>query len=479
MAAGKPNDAFGDFQTPPELASEIWQSLDLAGVDAVVEPTVGAGSFIATAPAAIRRVPWVAFDINGGYVERSRRAALDAGVAARIEVADAFGLQARDFHTIARGRTVLAIGNPPWVTSAAQGGLTETNLPLKWNRFGFRGLDAVTGRSNFDVAEAILLAVAGALQEAAELRMAFLVKRSVAVRMAKHVLGAPGVASAAFAAVDARRWFGASVEAGLLQLVLRPGDAATCERLLVARALGDEPSVAAGLVDGRFVEDVEAYAAYRAAEAPADGGLTWRQGIKHDASRVLELRHTPEGLVNGLGEQVDVEAEALCPYYKSSDVAAGRGPSRVFPLYQHDLSGPFPDLAVRWPKLAAYLRLHRERLDARGSSIYRAKPSYMLFGVGDYSLAPFKVAISGFYKQPRFTVVGPDAAGRPPLLDDTCYLLPFQRRHEADRMARYLNGDSVQGFLRAVADTTAKRPYTKDVLGRIADPRAQLAERAA
>jgi hypothetical protein len=94
----------------------------------------------------------------------------------------------------------------------------------------------------------------------------------------------------------------------------------------------------------------------------------------------------------------------------------------------------------------------------------------MLFGVGPYTLAPFKVAVSGFYKDPRFTLLCPDDLGRPPLVDDTCYVLPFETRTDAEAMAEYLNGDQVKGLLRSIADQTAKRPYTKDVLGRIADP---------
>jgi hypothetical protein len=44
----------------------------------------------------------------------------------------------------------------------------------------------------------------------------------------------------------------------------------------------------------------------------------------------------------------------------------------------------------------------------------------MLFGVGPYTLAPFKVAVSGFYKRPCFTLLCPDEHGRPPIVDDTC-----------------------------------------------------------
>jgi hypothetical protein len=59
----------------------------------------------------------------------------------------------------------------------------------------------------------------------------------------------------------------------------------------------------------------------------------------------------------------------------------------------------------------------------------------MLFGIGEYSLAPFKVAVSGFYKQSHFSVLGPGEAGQLPLVDDTCYMLPFEHLHDAERTA--------------------------------------------
>jgi hypothetical protein len=94
----------------------------------------------------------------------------------------------------------------------------------------------------------------------------------------------------------------------------------------------------------------------------------------------------------------------------------------------------------------------------------------MLFGVGDYSLAPFKVAVSGFYKQPQFRVLVPGPDGQPPLVDDTCYMLPFTCLNEARRTADYLNSKPVRGFLLSIADSAAKRPFTKDILARISAP---------
>jgi hypothetical protein len=478
MALGtKAPDPFGDFQTPAELAAAVWRAVDVSAVDLLIEPTVGEGVFLSTVPDTHRHLPWVAYDIDAGYAARARDVAAKRHLDARIECRDAFGLDQTDLLEDVAGKTVLAIGNPPWVTNAAQAATGSRNLPVKLNRFGLRGLDALTGKANFDIAEAVLLSVLSALSSATEVRLAFLIKRSVAIKMAKDLLGAPGMVAASFSRIEAQRWFGASVEAGLLQLTFRRGSVETTDRMVLADTLGGPFSGAAGIVEGVFAGDLTRYADARAIEVGNGERLVWRQGIKHDLAKILELKPAPAGFINGLDELVDVEEELLCPLFKSSDIASGRPARRWLPLYQHDLSGPLEDISLRWPRLASYLRSHRSRFAARGSSIYRGKPDFMLFGVGPYTLAPFKVAISGFYKTPRFTLLTPDELGRPPLVDDTCYMLPFTDVDAAETMVRYLNSAPVQNFLLSVADTTAKRPYTKDVLARIASPEPVLLTR--
>jgi hypothetical protein len=94
----------------------------------------------------------------------------------------------------------------------------------------------------------------------------------------------------------------------------------------------------------------------------------------------------------------------------------------------------------------------------------------MLFGVGPYTVAPYKVALSGFYKKPEFRVIGPAPNGAPPVVDDTCYLLPFDEIDLAEEAAEYLNSEEVRSFLASVTDPRAKRPYTKALLSRIRVP---------
>jgi hypothetical protein len=463
-------DPFGDFQTPVPLAREVWSVIDLHNVDLIVEPTVGVGGFAVAAPPAAVGKPWLAWEINEQHVAAARTVMRERGISAFVEPQDVFDLSRESISHAVTGKSVLAIGNPPWVTNSAQSRSSKTNLPIKQNGFGLLGLDAMTGKANFDIAEAVLLALMNALSDAKEIRFAFLVKRSVAMKMARDLLETPGITDACFSRIDAKRWFGASVEAGLFQISIHPTKNRSCTTIELRDGLGGQINTIAGYHAGIFVGNLAAYREASSIEATPGQGLEWRQGLKHDLARVLELKRTPVGFKNGYGESVDIEPAALCPLFKSSDLAHGRNASRWIPLYQYDLSGPITDLDQRWPKLAAYLALHRDKFLARKSQIYRGKPDFILFGVGPYTSAPYKVAISGFYKESTFRVLGPGPHETPPLVDDTCYLLPFECLAEAETMGSYLNGAEVQAFLASIADRTAKRPYTKEVLRRIHNP---------
>jgi hypothetical protein len=118
------------------------------------------------------------------------------------------------------------------------------------------------------------------------------------------------------------------------------------------------------------------------------------------------------------------------------------------------------------PKTWAYLNKYRNYFDKRKSSIYKGRPPYSIFGVGDYSFAPWKVAISGLYKRLDFVVVGPHE-GRPTVLDDTCYFLPCDSKEVAEFIAALLNSEIAQHFLHSFIFWDAKRPITAKILNKL------------
>jgi hypothetical protein len=105
-------------------------------------------------------------------------------------------------------------------------------------------------------------------------------------------------------------------------------------------------------------------------------------------------------------------------------------------------------------------------LDGRKSSIYRSRPRFAMFGIGDYTFAPWKVAVSGLHKTPEFRVVGP-VERKPVILDDTCYFLSLESRQDAMLTAAALNSPTAQALLRSLTFVDSKRPITKRVLKRV------------
>jgi len=195
--------------------------------------------------------------------------------------------------------------------------------------------------------------------------------------------------------------------------------------------------------------------------------LQWRQGIKHDAASVMELILTEEGWRSKLGEIVDVESEYLYPLTKSSDLHTNSTPPlRAVIVTQKRPGEDTRHLKVLAPRLWAYLTEHRDVFLARKSSIYKGKPAFSMFGVGDYSFVPYKVIVSGLYKEPRFIDVGP-IDGKPVMCDDTCYLLPFELKEQASMVASALNHQVCQQFIKSAAFMDSKRPITKTLLARI------------
>ena len=510
---------FGDWQTPRALVEGVLDTLqreDGRRPACIVEPTCGRGAFLCAAAERWPKARLRGYDINPEYVEAAA-AALPR--TAKVQVADFFSV---DWEKELRRlpEPLLVIGNPPWVTSAALGAIGACNLPRKQNFKKLNGLDARTGKSNFDVSEWMLLRLLAALQ-GRDATVAMLCKASVARRVIEFAASQSlHVSPIGLWRIDAEAHFSAAVDAllfacrtqraeaaALASQAKRAGAAergshkrraeavplerntkragaawfatgatraapASLERHMeLAGAAGEWPVFARldaaaaeasiGIVDGVLASDVRAFR-----ETQHLAGVCrpeWRSGVKHDCAAVMELSGRNGELVNGFGEVVEIEEALIYPLLKSSDLANGRTARKHVIVPQTVLGQDTAALRSTAPRAWRYLTKHRAMLDARKSSIYRGQPPFALFGVGDYTFAPWKVAISGLYKRLEFCLVGP-ADGRPTLVDDTCYFLPFQRAAEARTALRALCSELAHAFFEARIFWDAKRPISKALL---------------
>lgn len=457
----------GDFQTPEELARLVWTVVDAADADVIVEPTFGLGSFLTTIPDDCR-AGVVGWEINKEYFnDTAGRLADVRGRVFKLIPGDIFDSRPEDI-PVAPDASVLVIGNPPWVTNSEQGSLGGDNTGKKYNLKGLPGFSAMTGKANFDISEAIILRLISHFKgRCRQAQFAILGKFTVLRNLMQLLAKDPAVSAFEYHRIDSAYYFDAAVDAGLIKFrVGAPHHAEiTCP---IFQGVGGPCVGEIGFAGGHLVYDVEAYNRASFIETGSFRHYVWRQGIKHDLSKIMELTEQGGSLRNGLGEKVDVEDECLYQLYKSSDIYNGRKSRYVTPVYQRDLQDTMEDLPEKYPRLYRYLTKHRKLFSARKSSIYKDRHPFTVFGIGEYTHARYKVAIAGLYPEPVFRILKPEP--RPVALDDTGYMLATDSHREALYLLAILSMDETRDFLRAISSPTDKRRFSKDVLSRVLIP---------
>ncbi len=458
---------FGDFQTPPALVKKILHLLGPIGDkwERVLEPTCGRGHFlrgVVESQSPPKEI--IGIEIQHEHIRQSE--SIRSKYITVIE-GDIFQINlAKDLKWKSRG-PLLVIGNPPWVTNSEIGALEGVNLPAKRNFKGLRGIEAITGQSNFDIAEFICLKI---IHELASEKptIALLCKTSVARNVLEYAQRANlPIAGAEIRKIDSAKWFGAAVDACLF--VLQVGSPVSSYKAAIFYSL-DAVSTATifGFIKGQPVSDLAAYESVAFLEGKSP--IEWRQGIKHDAAPVLELRQCDgDQWLNGLGERVEVEDDFIFPLIKGSDIRCYSGSgsiNKAVIVTQKEVNQDTKYLKTIAPNLWTYLSRHSDSFLKRKSSIYRNKPPFSIFGIGEYSFASYKVMVSGLQKEPKFIPVGPTGS-KPVLCDDTCYMLPCQSPRQAAVIAAILNQPLSKKFIASIAFRESKRPLTKAVLKRI------------
>ena len=459
----------GDFQTPLHLARTVVECLGPIGKvwPRVLEPTCGRGSFIEALissevpPAEIQGI-----EIQDSHWEVARQIAeRPSQTHVILRKANLFDLDLRQDLKWNTFGPLLVIGNPPWITNSELGAIGSQNVPRKSNLKGLRGIDALTGSSNFDIAEFIWLKLIRELGKE-QPTIALLCKTSVARSVLKfaHSARLP-VVKASIRRLDAKKWFGAAVDACLFCVSLGSGKH-RYEAEVYPNLHASIPESVFGIVHNQPIADMDAYKE----SAFADGicPMTWRQGIKHDAASVMELTRRSGSYRNRIGEIVNVEEQYIYPLVKSSDLFhdSCKTPRLSVIVTQRILGMDTRQLQWVAPRLWDYLCSHAKMFEKRRSSIYRNQPAFALFGIGDYSFSQYKVAIAGLYKTARFRAIGP-VAGKPVLLDDTCYLMACASPEQAALLVSLLNNPLCLNFLSSMVFWDSKRPVTKNLLQRI------------
>jgi len=475
---------FGDFQTPDGLASAICKKLYAIGIrpEAIIEPTCGVGAFVLAAansfPSAKKII---GLEVNHAYLDvlstNIRRTFNPLPNPTRIE------LEQCDFYTVEWQKKfaqyespLLILGNLPWVTNSVQGAIGGANLPKKSNFLNQGGFDAISGKSNFDISEWMLLELLRCFRGSFG-DIAILVKTAVARKVLAHAERQKMfIRDARVYAIDAKKEFNAAVDACLLVIRLHDGSELSTYDYTVFKHLSEDLGQRVGHRNGFTVRDTEAFAScsFLLGAAPQK----WRSGVKHDASAVMEFTRTAEGLINGLGEQVDVEQCYLYPLLKGSDIGSAKQWRKKYVLVTQQFVGQRTDLIrLNSPKTWKYLELHSETLDSRGSTIYKNNPRFSVFGVGDYSFRPWRIAICGLYKSLTFRLVGP-IEGKPVMFDDTVYFISFDSQLDAQECIDLLRSTPAIKLFTSLIFWDEKRPIKTGILNTVDWSRLEVNKKA-
>jgi hypothetical protein len=478
---------YGDFQTNEDLAEKATLHFVAKNIspNVVIEPTCGKGNFIIAALRNFKNVENIfGIEIYKPYIWETKFSIINFYLTddlqninhakrllptISITHCDVFDY---NFKQIARqfsDKNILIIGNPPWVTNAKLGSLNSANIPKKTNFKNHSGLDAMTGKGNFDIAEFITLTMLNTFQNS-EGNLLLLVKNSVI----KNILfdqpkNKYSISDIEKHCIDSKKEFNVSVEASLFYCKLNTKPKHTCTEYSFYN--NTKPTLQFGWLNDKFVSNIDTY--FHTKNIDGECPFVWRQGLKHDCSSVMELEKAGGELLNGyymngLNEEIKLEEGLVYGMLKSSDLKnIVINHTRKFTIVtQKKVGQETKFIKDDFPRTYQYLMDHQANFEARKSSIYNNKPPFSIFGIGDYSFKPYKVAISGLYKTFHFTLILPQN-DKPVMLDDTCYLIGFDTIEFAVYALILLNSEITMQFLQSVTFADAKRTFTKDVLMRI------------
>ncbi|BDD40011.1 methyltransferase [Streptococcus ruminantium] len=451
----------GDYQTPQGFTDKICNFLikdRQINPRVVVEPTCGKGNFLSSG-LQFEAESYFGIELQKEYYDFCKDRFNQKNIHIINESIFDFSLKDKT-----GTKDVLLIGNPPWVTNSTLSSLDSKNRPNKSNFKLLQGFDALTGASNFDICEYIILQLIDEYQST-NTTLGMLCKTSVARNIFKE-LHRRKINFEYFEIVkfDSKKIFDINASACLLLMKLSVKESLPLSSDIYE--FQDDVVIKKGefgFKKGKFYSNLE-----QTFDFDGHSQFEWRQGVKHDNSKVMELTVSDGHLYNGLREQVNIENNLVFPLIKSSMVkkAIIMNSEKSVIVTQRFVKENTEHIKINYPKTWEYLNKHLSSFENRKSSIYKNTPQFSMFGIGDYSYSSYKVGVSGFYKKPLFSLLYSHDT-KPIMMDDTGYFISFDDYNLAYVAMLCLNSVAVQSFLESIAFLDAKRPYTKKVLQRI------------
>lgn len=470
MSKNDEKKEYGDYQTPLNLAKEICGKLKLMGIspETIIEPTCGLGNFILAAMDEFKKCrKFIGIEVNKEYLNKAELILNNNGN-------NNLSLINNDFFTMDWfnilnyvKNPILFLGNLPWVTNSSVGFLDGNNLPIKNNFQKISGLNALTGESNFDISEWMLIKIIELTKfiPQSNVYIAFLIKTSVARKILSYLHKNNIYASnISIFNINAKKEFNVSVSACLF-ICNFANKNKNIECDVFDNLYSLSPKHTLGFSNNVLLNNIKNAESFD--YLYNSNQKIWRSGIKHDCSKVMEFYAKEKQLYNGFNEKVEIEETYLYPLFKSSEIANDSTKINKFVLVTQNFIGENTDkIKDTAPKTWKYLNKYKSLLDKRKSIIYKKKPAFSIFGIGEYSFLPWKIAISGLYKKLNFKLVE-SYNNKPVMFDDTVYFLSFREKDEAEKVYNMLNTQEAKGFLESYIFWDSKRPITANILNKL------------
>jgi len=226
----------------------------------------------------------------------------------------------------------------------------------------------------------------------------------------------------------------------------------------------------------------QAYVARTGVFTGGANSVFWVNVLEHRGPLAL-VRNIQAGKHEAMQVEAEIESHLLYPLLCWRDVRKWRAVPRQHIILVQDAATrqPIPpdELRRQAPRAYEYLARFKSVLRARRSGIVRAMMErtapYAMFGVGPYSLSPWKVVWRRMTREFTAAVVGTMSLGglpeRPILPQETITFIPCEREQEAHYLCALLNSPQVLARARSCSVAGGKSFGTAGMLADMGIPK--------
>ena len=444
----------GEYQTPLYLTDIICEYLKnnlKISPDIIIEPTCGIGNFLKSISKIYPKKQLYGIEIDKTKLDKIKNTIPHL----KLINEDIFTFK---FSSFDKTNSFLIIGNPPRVTRYELL-KTKSNISINPNFKNLKNNDIKLDNANFDISEYIILKIINEFKNT-RTTMAFLcektVPRNIFIELIKNNIKYSFIKQINF---NSYKKFNLETETCLF--IIQFGETImknkTCEVCDISNP--SKVLYKFGFLSREFYIDT-------ISQIDEKFSFEWKQGVKHDCAKIIELTLENNQLVNKNNYPVNIENLLVYPLLKGGDL---KNPivnetSKYIIITQQKTGQDTTYIKSEAPKTWQYLNDNIKYFNTRKSNIYKNTSDFCIFSIGKYSFKKYKVAISSFNKNLLFSLV---YCEKIMMLDNACYFLSFENYDDAYITMLILNSQLVKRFLKNIVSLDSKRPFSKKILKRI------------